>query len=340
MSDTRSKQSETKPSSFLLLGCGNSKWTCDHKHPQGCVTVDVDPSAKPDICRDVFEKGFIEAVQTNYPQFSEIIFESFPMHEFTRESQEEFKESTKVKLLDFRKLLLPSGNIFISGPNIDVVLQNLELNDYFWMILANNEIKYVVIPPKESKEREFKLPHQMIKYLAPELSLPNVRIIQLQITDEMKKRFLWFNSLATKTKFLPLVHYYQTLSSIPCESFVTVAQIKRIEETYRPGFFRKKVTSHGKTRGMQVLSEFLNSKADDHVFSDVELVHLITIAYSKMVRNVCFNFNPTRSTQGESTRVMNQVMETAFAGLSYLYEGQHIDLKKELEKKSEFRTTR
>lgn len=289
---TEEKETKLDARSILLLGCGHGSF-CGHAHPKETfITVDSDPSVKPDICFDLRdEEKFSEALEKSDKNYTAIIYEKFPFHLIT---------------FNLRKHLNDQGAIIIVGGDILDLIDKTPLNDDLW--IGNLDVKRdEIFLLQKHPEQKLLFGQDLQKYLNSIIVGPLQDAFQTKkITENVKLRggslshFVLRDTFQYPTKILMDAVFYDQK-----EAPLTVSRLKMVTAKYTPGFWRSTFT--GETKGMNDLKRFLGRFEDDnHQLDERELSEVLAVIKERIGR-IRADINPTRSSEGQTTQIFNEI---------------------------------
>jgi hypothetical protein len=221
-----------------------------------------------------------------------------------------------------KKYIKDNGNLVHVGAGLFETIESIQVGQRCF-VLSNDEGHQpnITIVPQGEK---FSIDPILQKYLQAITKNSKFQMHEIKATDALKQRAEVFhgmhNELAKKAPYFPDGFVMAVLLAAPDKTPITAGQLRKMTETYSPGWLRRHVS--GKTQGMVELEKFLSQYKDDQVLQEGDLGPLLAIVQNRQCR-VSNSKNPTRNAQGSTTQVYKQIAVaimnfwlSSFAGVS------------------------
>jgi hypothetical protein len=275
----------------LIIGCGHAYGACNLSHPAADFeTIDWAAKRKPNVLLDINDQDAF-ALHYQDTKFSSIIFEFIDV-------------PNAVPYL--KAYIKDDGNLVHVGAGLFETMASLQVGQRCFVLSSDEgHLPSITIIPQGEK---FSIDPVLRKYLQAVTKNNKFQMHEISVTDALKQRAALLQEmhkeLAKKAPYFPDGFVLAVLLAEPDKTPITAGQLRKITETYSPGWLRRHVS--GKTRGMGELEKFLSQYEDSQVLQEPDLGPLLTLIQNRQWR-VSNSKNPTRDAQGSTMQVFKQI---------------------------------
>lgn len=280
----------------LIIGCGHGLIGCSCCHPKSqFVCVDLFPDCEPDFACDITEQDkFAKILKKKFHPFSYIISEFLPI-------------GLHAIFLNLQKHLKDDGYFIIIGFVLPDLINLLQPNDFLWIGTDINHTQKVAIISKNKSATDLVLNNTIQPYLHSFFNSKDISFIQLQVTKDLKNKaheltqFLW-----QIRRDLPIDIIWQSLLNVK-EDPLTLKKLNTIAASYAPGFFRRHLSTNGKTTGMNLLNNYLAKLPNENYQPKKnELLAILELINNRKDR-IFYSLNPSRSAKGKTSKIFTEI---------------------------------